>query len=312
MLPWVMAHPGTSVDEVCDRFGYTRRQLLADLDTVFVCGLPGYGPGDLMVAYVDDEEVVVEAAEYFARPLRLTALEALGLIASGRAILSSGQGSSALRSAVEKLEAVLLPEEGEAVVVDLSEPPFVADLRAAAASGTVVRIEYVAIASGERTLREVEPWSVFATLGNWYLSGHCRLAGEERVFRIDRIRSVEVTGERFPPPASPPPPEVRYTPGADDIRATIRLRPEARWVAEYYPVELLAEEAGGGLVVRFGAADAKVIARLLIRLGEAAELVEGDAVEATTEELRAAILRRYETGRERGAMTGTSTGLIVE
>ncbi|MDH4309185.1 MAG: WYL domain-containing protein, partial [Acidimicrobiia bacterium] len=43
MLPWVIAHPGASVPDVCDRFGYTRRQLLEDLDLVFVCGLPGYG-----------------------------------------------------------------------------------------------------------------------------------------------------------------------------------------------------------------------------------------------------------------------------
>ena len=54
MLPWVIAHPGASVDEVCERFDYTKAELAADLDLVFVCGLPGYGPGDLMVAYIDD------------------------------------------------------------------------------------------------------------------------------------------------------------------------------------------------------------------------------------------------------------------
>jgi len=41
MLPWVIEHPGTPVDEVCERFGYTRAELAADLDLVFVCGLPG-------------------------------------------------------------------------------------------------------------------------------------------------------------------------------------------------------------------------------------------------------------------------------
>ena len=85
MLPWVIANPGATVDEVCARFGYERRELAADLDLVFVCGLPGYGPGDLMVAYIDDEEVVVEMADYFAQPVRLTAPEALILLASGMA-----------------------------------------------------------------------------------------------------------------------------------------------------------------------------------------------------------------------------------
>jgi glyoxylase-like metal-dependent hydrolase (beta-lactamase superfamily II) len=44
---------------VCSRFGYTRAELARDLAAVFVSGLPGYGPGDLMVAYIDGDEVVV-------------------------------------------------------------------------------------------------------------------------------------------------------------------------------------------------------------------------------------------------------------
>jgi proteasome accessory factor C len=84
MLPWVIANPGATVDEVCERFGYSQKDLIADLDLVFVCGLPGYGPGDLMVAYVEDDEVVVDMADYFARPLRLTPAEGLGLLAAGR------------------------------------------------------------------------------------------------------------------------------------------------------------------------------------------------------------------------------------
>ena len=296
MLPWVMANPGATVDELCDRFGYTRNQLVSDLNTVFVCGLPGYGPGDLMVAYIDDDEVVVEMADYFARPVRLTAPEAIGLLASGRALLSSGQGSEALRSAVNKLEAVLLPAGEDAVVVELPDPPLVDVLRRAAAAGDVVRIEHTSVASGRTTVRDIEPWSVFGTLGNWYVSAFCRSAGAERVFRVDRIRSAVATGERFEPPAEPPPPEVRYTPSEDDVRATIALGPRARWVADYYPVEVVADE-DDRLVVRFSAADPKVAARLLIRLGDSATLLDGDEVEAATSALRAAILARYQDDR---------------
>ena len=68
MLPWVIANPGCSVIEVCRRFDYTESDLIKDLNTVFVCGLPGYGPGDLMDASIDDDEIVIEMAEYFARP----------------------------------------------------------------------------------------------------------------------------------------------------------------------------------------------------------------------------------------------------
>jgi proteasome accessory factor C len=292
MLPWVIANPGASVDEVCERFGYTRRELAADLDLVFVCGLPGYGPGDLMVAYVDDDEVVVELADYFANPVRLTPPEALSLLAAGMALVSTGQAPPALASAVVKLQRVVLGDATEALVVDLSEPPLVAELRRAAADAAVTRIVYTAIASGQTTERDVEPWAVFTTMGNWYLRGHCRLADAERVFRIDRIQEVSVTAERFAPLTNPVEPEIGYTPGAEDVRALIRLGREARWVADYYPVETVADDEEA-LVVRFSASDPSVIARLLLRLGQSAELVEGDEIREALDDLRARVLARY-------------------
>ncbi|MDJ0961153.1 MAG: WYL domain-containing protein [Acidimicrobiia bacterium] len=291
MLPWVIANPGATVEEVCTRFDYTPRQLAADLDLVFVCGLPGYGPGDLMVAYIDEDEVVVEMADYFAQPLRLTAPEALSLLAAGMAVLSSGQAPAALERAVDKLRGAVLPDDPEALVVDLSEPELVGTLRDAAAEGTVVSITYTGLASGATTTREIEPWSVFSTLGNWYVRAHCRLADAERVFRVDRIQAAEETAVRFDPPASLPPPVVEYTPSEGDVRAVIRLGPRARWVAEYYPVETVAD--GEDLVVRFSAQDASVTARLLLRLGPDAALLEGEEVAAELADLRARIGTRY-------------------
>lgn len=292
MLPWVIGNPGATVDEVCERFDYSKRQLAADLELVFVCGLPGYGPGDLMVAYIHDDEVVVEVADYFANPVRLSAPEALSLLAAGLAVLSSGQAPAALQSAVDKLVSVLVPEGDLGLVVDLREPELVGRLRVAAAGGEVLGITYTALSSGETTERDLEPWSVFSTLGNWYVRGFCRLKGGERVFRVDRIRDVGDTGRRFAPPEAVPPPIVQYTPGEEDIYAVIRLRPRARWVADYYPVETITEDEEG-IVVRFSAGDASVAARLLLRLGEEASLVEGDEVAAALRDLRGKILSRY-------------------
>jgi proteasome accessory factor C len=296
MLPWVIANPGATVREVCERFGYTTRELAADLDLVFVCGLPGYGPGDLMVAYIEEDEVVVEMADYFSAPLRLNPPEALSLLASGMALVSTGQAPEALQRAVAKLQAVLLPEASDALVVDLSEPEWVAELRRAAAEGQVMRITYTGIASRMTTEREIEPWSVFSTMGNWYVSARCRSAQAERVFRIDRIRSATPTDETFVVIDQPPPPVVRYSPGEDDVRAVIRLSDQARWVTDYYPVEVL-DDSGGVVTVRFSAADPMVAARLLVRLGRAAELVEGDEVAAAQSHLRKQILARYRDDR---------------
>jgi len=294
MLPWVMSRGGATVAEVCERFGYTRPELVRDLNLVFVCGLPGYGPGDLMVAYVDEDEVVVDMAEYFARPVRLNPAEALMLLAGGMALGQAGEAPEALSTAVAKLQRALLPG-GEEISVELpAEPELVALLRRAARAGSVVRLTYSSLAGGKTSLRDVEPWSVFSTLGNWYLRGHCRTAGAERVFRVDRIRDAAETGETFDPPEDPPPPVVRYTPGVDDVRAVIELGPGAGWVAEYYPVDVIA--AGEGTTtVEFSASDPSVAARLLLRLGDRARLLGGDEVATATADLRSRILARYGT-----------------
>jgi len=292
MLPWVIANPGTTVDEVCARFGYERGDLLKDLNLVFVCGLPGYGPGDLMDAFVDEDEVVVDMADYFARPVRLTAAEALMLLAAGLAVMSSGAAPDALASAVAKLQRVVLPDEGTVEVDLAAEPESLALFRRAATGGEVVAITYTAIGSGETTEREIEPWAVSATLGNWYVTGHCRLAGAERVFRVDRIRDARSTGERFTPPEVPPSPEIRYTPGVDDITVRLELSPGAAWVADYYPVSVVAED-DGRKTVDFSSGDAAMPARLVLRLGASATIVDGREVEQAASSLRERILARY-------------------
>jgi predicted DNA-binding transcriptional regulator YafY len=292
MLPWVIANPGSSVDEVCERFGYTRSDLIKDLNTVFVCGLPGYGPGDLMDASIDDDEIVVEMADYFSRPLRLTAPEALGILASGKAVQSAGSGGDALDRAILKLEGMLLPEGADAVVVDIPEPPLVGELRTAATEGSVMQIDHTSVASGAARIRDIEPWAVFTTLGNWYVSGFCRSADAERVFRIDRIRTVTPTGERFTPNQTPHDASIRYTPGDDDVHVTIRLFGDARWVADYYPVDVI-DDGPDMMTIQLSVGDAAVAARLLIRLGPTAEVVEGSTAADAAADLRARILERY-------------------
>jgi proteasome accessory factor C len=293
MLPWALEHPGSSVEELSRRFGYEGAELLRDLNLIFVCGLPGYGPGDLMDMTIDDGEVYIDLADYFSKPLRLSAPEALMVLAAGSALLSSGTAPPALHTAVDKLRRLITVDDG-VFEVDLDpEPELIGVLRDAASLGRVVSITHTSMSSGRTTERNIEPWGVFTTQGNWYVTGHCRLAGAERAFRVDRIRDVTVTDEQFTPPAETPDPHVTYTPGADDVTATIRLAPEAAWVSDYYPVAITDTTHDGSMVIDFSTADPLVAARLLLRLGDTAVLVGGPEVEAALEDLRSRILARY-------------------
>lgn len=293
LIPYVLERDSVEVEEVLERFGYSPEQLSKDLNTVFVCGLPGYGPGDLMEAYLIDDEVVIDAADYFRRAPRLTPIETLGLLAAGLAVLGAGQGTPELESAVSKLAASVVPDADPAITVDvLDETDQVRALRRAASEGTVVRIVYRSVGREQTTEREIEPWVVFHTMGRWYVTGHCRMVDGERTFRVDRIRSLVATDETFTPPSEPPEPGVGYSPSDGDVSAVIELEPVARWVLEYYPVDILIDDPSATRI-RFWAPEAEVIARLLVRLGPSARLVEGSEVADRLRSLGDSLLAKY-------------------
>ncbi|MGB7861662.1 MAG: WYL domain-containing protein [Acidimicrobiia bacterium] len=294
LIPFVMENQSTDVAVILEKFGYTQDQLTRDLNTVFVCGLPGYGPGDLMEAYIDEDEVIIDAADYFTRAPRLTPTEALALLAAGMTVIGTGEASPALDSAVKKLTRVVMPDAKKALVVDvLDESDNVGSLRRAAADQTVVTITYRSVGKEETTTRDIEPWTVFTTLGRWYVTGNCRLVGGERTFRVDRIRDMAVTGTKFDRPIAVPEPGVGYMASPDDVVCEIDLFHKAKWVLEYYPVEVV-KETTKSTRIRFSAPDAEVPARLLLRLGANARLVKGKAVADRVRELGNALLLAYQ------------------
>lgn len=293
LIPYVLERDGADVREVLQRFGYTEVQLARDLDTVFVCGLPGYGPGDLMEAYIDEDEVIIDAAEYFTRAPRLTPTEALGLLAAGMTALEMGMASPALSSAVAKLSAIIVPDATQSLSVSVGEgSEQSASLRAAAAEQRVVRITYRSVGREETTTRDIEPWSVFATLGRWYVMGWCRMVDDQRTFRVDRIKDLEVLDERFEQPTDRPEPSVGYTPSPEDVSCVMDVVPAASWVLDYYPVEVM-RQSRRTTRIRFSSPDTEVPARLLLRLGDAARLVEGTEVAERTKELGNLLLAAY-------------------
>ena len=293
LIPYVLDRDSVDIDEIKSRFNYTEAQLSKDLNTIFVCGLPGYGPGDLMEAYVNEDEVVIDAADYFSKAPRLTPPEALGLLAAGLTVVGSGEGSPALESAVTKLTKVTMPEADTSLVVDVMDrSEYVGTLRQAATGTRKVEIVYRSVGKEEETKRVIEPWSVFTTLGRWYVHAHCNMVDDARTFRIDRIRELEVLDDLFEPPKKLPQPGVGYSPSEGDISCIIDLEPRARWVLEYYPVDVISDSKNKTRI-QFHAPDVEVPARLLFRLGPDAKLVEGEEVLTRTRELGEALLERY-------------------
>lgn len=293
MLPWIIENEGAEIDDLIERFDYKNKaDLVKDLHLVFVTGLPGYGPGELIDVDVFEDEVFVDAADYFAKPLRLTAPQALGLLAAGMTFVGSDQAPPALVSAVQKLTSAVIPEAESLVYFDVPAPESLSILKSAVEQRKVVRIAYVAIATNDRSVRDIEGSSVFFNLGNWYLAGHCRSAQAERVFRVDRIASAEILDSSYEIREGEGHSIVRYRPSDVDVHVTFTVPSTARWVAEYYPVDAVDLDDGGQRIT-MSVSDPLVAGRLLIRLGSAVSDVTGDEVIAAMEDLKSRIRARY-------------------
>ena len=299
VLPWIVQHQGATVDEICERFGLRRDDLVADLDFVFVnVGLHPFTPDMLTDVSIEDDRVYVHLGDYFTRPLRLTHSEALTLLAAGRA-LGDRPGldpDGTLLRAVAKLSAALGTTADGAVEVALGEADgeVFATVQAALASSLGVDLEYYSYARDETTRRRVDPYRVVAREGHWYLYGWCHTAGGERLFRIDRITSATVTDEHFDAPEGAGDGIVDLS---DSPRTVELIAPaSARWVTETYPCDEFEELDGERIRIVLPVTALPWLERLLLRLGPdvvATDLGTGDDLGELTAQAAARVARRY-------------------
>jgi len=116
LLPYLLKHPNARTGEVATLFGVSERQLRADLEVLWFCGLPGLMPGDLIevdMEAVDGEGVIrVGNAEYLSRPLRLGVDEAVAMLIALRTLAESVDGEE--RATVTRLVARLEEAAGQA------------------------------------------------------------------------------------------------------------------------------------------------------------------------------------------------------
>jgi proteasome accessory factor C len=293
LVPWIVAHPDSPKPEIAARFGITVEQLDDDLALVLMIGVPPYSPGDYLdVEEDDDGHISIRLADYFQRPLRLTPAEGLALLAAGRALLAvpGSDPEGPLATALAKLEDALdLP----GLVVDVGEPAELAAVRDAVAAHRRIEIEYWSAGRDEITTRRIDPEVVFYATGEWYLGAYCHRARDERMFRVDRIRSVTPTDETFEPGATAFETGDVYTPRAEDARVTLELDPSAGWVTEAYPTEALTERPDGSLEIVLAVSEPAWLERLLVRLGPEARVVAPEGFRSMAAEAAQRVLRQY-------------------
>jgi proteasome accessory factor C len=301
LVPYLHARGQVGVDEAATLLGVGRDQVVRDLKVLFMCGLPGGYPDDLIDVDLDSLEsdgvIRVSNADYLARPLRLTATEATAVMVALLA-LRNGAGEET-RDIVDRVLAKLqAATTGDTVPIDPGtdpEPAGLASLRAdlerAVRDGRRVRLTYWVPSRDEETVRVVDPRGVVTAQGAAYLAAWCHSAEDDRLFRLDRIHAATVLEERA---AHREPPRGLdadlFGFGEDAQRVTLRLQRPALWVTEYYQVLETRPLGDGAVEADLLVADSRWLERLVMRLAPHASVVSPSAwADAVTARAQAAL-----------------------
>jgi proteasome accessory factor C len=256
LVPYFIAHPGISLQEAAADLGVPERDLRKDIDLLTLCGLPGYGPGELIDVDFDllDErgEVEVWFDANLDRPVRFSAKEALSLVIALQTLAETPGlvDRELVTRTLAKVEAVYgKPVDDSTVALSLDrEARLTPLLRKAVEEHRAVRLSYYTAARDEKTERVVDPLQVITVDGRTYLQAWCRQAEGIRLFRADRIDGVVLLDEPANPPQDLEIPELAegiFRPAADHPLVELLLAPPYAWVADYYIAEQVTPQQDG-------------------------------------------------------------------
>lgn len=313
MIGYLDRNDGVPVDQLAGHFGVSTSQVMADIDTLWMSGTPGYYPHDLIdfdADSYDRGEIRLTNARGMTPPLRLGTREAVTLLAALSAMVADlgptldPERAAVLRSTLGKLTAAT-GEAANAVDVRLAvdgRPDVVAAIRTALAERRRLRIRYVN-AADTTSDRDVDPLRLMTSDERSYLQAWCLRAGDERLFRLDRVLAAEVLDV----PADAHPGAGRgataeFHPNPTSNVVTLHLRSQGRWVAESVPVEAVRNLPDGSFEVDVRVAQPAWLRALLLQAADDLLAVRPPEVAHDVAELARSALAAY------GALAAGPTG----
>ena len=154
----------------------------------------GYKLPPLM--FTDDEALAVV--------LGLLAAQRLGMTGAAPAV--EGARAKVERVLPEQLRAKLQAVQ-ESLIFDMPPPDTIPNSDTVILLGTAahrrqrVHMRYRSPRANAETDRDVDPYGLVYRASRWYMAGFCHLRADTRLFRVDRVLSVETREARFIRPA---------------------------------------------------------------------------------------------------------------
>ncbi|MGB9113357.1 MAG: WYL domain-containing protein, partial [Acidimicrobiales bacterium] len=189
-------------------------------------------------------------------------------------------------------EAVL---GAETVAVEIDAPEHLGEVRAAAAAGEAIEIEYLGAKRGDESVRRVEPFAVVAREGRFYLDAFSSEVGDWRRFQVARIRRVRRLGEPVKPRNLPAEfsSARAFVGGGRTTTVHVAIDQSTSVVVDRFasgPIERLDD---GRVIVPIDVADRHFLGRLLLGLSDRAEVLDPPEFADSGREVARRALSRY-------------------
>jgi len=197
LVPFVIEHPGISVEDLAREFSVTPKQMLSDLSMIFMCGLPGYSTLELIDLSYEDGYVSIIDPQVLTRPRNLSKSEIVSLMLSLESLASLRDPTDPLfvsiKNLQQKLQATIKVPllEIPVVIRSQSKSEFLPLIESAIKSGSGLDITYISASSDKKSERVILPESIYSENGFIYLRAWCYLTQSSRIFRLDRIENAK-------------------------------------------------------------------------------------------------------------------------
>jgi proteasome accessory factor C len=197
LVPYLNTHQGISLKELAQHFDVSPSQMSADLTTLWMCGLPGYTPLELMDLEFESGYVSIRNAETLSKPRSISFQEGVALLLGLDLIASSlPEDRQDLLISIASLRSRLTSILG--VPVKLSATASTSGVVTTTISQAITKksgleISYHSMYRDLLTERTVTPIELYEKDSHQYLRAYCFTALDYREFRVDRVKSVKPT-----------------------------------------------------------------------------------------------------------------------
>ena len=198
LIPYILENPGISIGKLAKQFSVSEKQVESDLQLIFMCGLPGYTPYELIDLIFEDGVVSIIDPQVLDKPRRFTKSE-LVVIILGLQLLSELSASDATRLGKLQLLSNKIMKLGGSnsvvIVPSSSKSPYIEVITRAITDKKSLTIQYQSLVKDEISVRSIIPHSLFLMNGNLYLSALDLKAKSDRTFKVELIKDCEIGNE---------------------------------------------------------------------------------------------------------------------